>query len=84
MKSSIVDAPKVSSEVSMRFGMGFIAPLGRVLSFRYMFNGAVNMWRSIVVGRMIKNAQNVSTCATHMAWCQPARFDEPSTRPDSG
>ena len=29
VKSSTVDAPKVSSSVSIRFGMGFIAPLGR-------------------------------------------------------
>src|SRR3954468_12716455 len=29
VKSSMVAAPKVSSSVSMRFGMGFIAPLGR-------------------------------------------------------
>ena len=31
--------------------MGFIAPLGRSRSFRYMFIGDVNMWRSFVVGQ---------------------------------
>ena len=52
VKSSMVDAPNVSSSVSMRFGMGFIAPLGRSLSFRYMFIGDVTMCRSFVVGSM--------------------------------
>ena len=31
VKSSIFTAPKLSSSVSMRFGIGFIAPLGRSL-----------------------------------------------------
>ena len=35
----------------MRFGIGFIAPLGRSRSRRYMFIGDVNMWRSFVVGQ---------------------------------
>ena len=35
----------------MRFGIGFIAPLGRSRSLRYMFIGDVNMWRSFVVGQ---------------------------------
>ena len=47
-------APKVSSSVSIRLGIGFIAPLGRSRSFRYMFIGDVNMCRSLVVGRMIE------------------------------
>ena len=34
VKSSMVDAPNVSRSVSMRFGMGFIAPLGRSLSLQ--------------------------------------------------
>ena len=51
VKSSMVEAPKVSSSVSIRFGMGFIAPLGRSRSLRYMFSGDVNMWRSIVTGQ---------------------------------
>ena len=29
VKSSMVEAPKLSSSVSMRLGMGFMAPLGR-------------------------------------------------------
>ena len=56
VKSSMVDAPNVSSSVSMRFGMGFIAPLGRSVSLRYMFIGDVIMWRSFVVGRITRNA----------------------------
>ena len=36
----------------MRFGIGFIAPLGRSRSLRYMFSGDVNMCRSIVTGRI--------------------------------
>ena len=51
VKSSMVEAPKLSSSVSIRFGIGFIAPLGRSRSRRYMFSGDVNMWRSIVTGQ---------------------------------
>ena len=51
VKSSMVEAPKLSSSVSIRFGIGFMAPLGRSRSFRYMFSGDVNMWRSIVTGQ---------------------------------
>src|SRR5213075_483552 len=43
VKSSTFTAPKLSSSVSMRFGMGFIAPFGRSRSRRYMFIGDVNM-----------------------------------------
>ena len=43
VKSSMVDAPNVSSDVFMRLGIGRIAPLGRGRSFRYMFMGDVNM-----------------------------------------
>src|SRR5918993_5287630 len=43
VKSSTVEAPKLSSSVSARFGIGFIAPFGRSLSLRYMFSGDVNM-----------------------------------------
>ena len=57
VKSSIFTAPKLSSSVSMRFGIGFIAPLGRSRSFRYMFIGDVNMWRSFVVGIITRNAE---------------------------
>ena len=55
VKSSTVAAPNVSSSVSMRFGIGFIAPLGRSRSRRYMFSGDVNMCRSIVIGRITRN-----------------------------
>ena len=58
VKSSMVEAPKLSSSVSIRFGMGFMAPLGRSRSFRYMFSGEVNMWRSIVTGRIATKAKN--------------------------
>ena len=69
VKSSTTDAPKLSSDVSVRFGIAFIAPLGRCLSFRYMFSGDVNMWRSIVIGRMARNATKPSTWASHQTWC---------------
>ena len=57
VKSSTVEAPKVSSSVSIRLGMGFIAPLGRSRSRRYMFSGDVNMWRSIVTGRITRKTK---------------------------
>ena len=57
VKSSMVEAPKLSSSVSMRFGIGFMAPLGRSRSFRYMFSGEVNMWRSIVTGRIATKSE---------------------------
>ena len=43
VKSSTTAAPKLSSEVSVRFGIAFIAPFGRSRSLRYMFSGEVNM-----------------------------------------
>ncbi len=57
VKSSTVEAPNVSSSVSMRFGISRIAPLGRGRSFRYMFIGLVIMWRSIVVGRITRKRE---------------------------
>ena len=61
VKSSTTEAPKLSSSVSIRLGIGFIAPFGRSLSRKYMFSGEVNMWRSIVIGRMTRNATNAAT-----------------------
>ena len=58
VNSSTVEAPKLSSSVSMRFGIGRMAPLGRSLSFRYMFSGDVNMWRIIVTGRITRKTTN--------------------------
>jgi hypothetical protein len=84
VKSSTVAAPKVSSSVSIRLGMGFMAPLGRSRSFRYMFRGEVNMCRNIVTGRMARNTMKLRTWATHQPWCQPDRPSTLSTRPDSG
>ncbi|CAB4908688.1 unannotated protein [freshwater metagenome] len=43
VKSSMTCAPKVSSEVSVRFGIAFIAPFGRSRSLRYMLSGEVKM-----------------------------------------
>ena len=57
VKSSTVAAPNVSSSVSMRLGMAFMAPLGRSRSRRYMFSGDVKMWRSIVTGRITTNTK---------------------------
>ena len=74
VKSSMVEAPKLSSSVSIRLGIGFMAPLGRSRSRRYMFSGAVNMWRSIVVDRMARKTKKVRTWMIHHTSCQPARW----------
>src|SRR5262245_24866709 len=74
VKSSTVDAPKVSSSVSIRFGMGFIAPLGRSLSRRYMFIGDVIMCRSFVVGRITRNATNAAKCTPQNTRCITSRL----------
>ncbi len=71
VNSSMVETPKLSSSVSMRLGSGFMAPLGRSRSRRYMFSGEVNMWRSIVIGSSARKAMNASTWTIHQAWCQP-------------
>ena len=84
VKSSIVEAPKLSSSVSIRFGMAFIAPLGRSRSRRHMFSGDVNMWRSIVTGRIERKTRKDTTWAIHQAWWAPRRLPMPSTRSDSG
>ena len=84
VKSSTVAAPNVSSSVSMRLGIAFMAPLGRSRSRRYMLSGDVNMWRSIVTGRITRNTKKLTTWATHQPWCQPARLPLSSTRLDSG
>src|SRR5688572_23203988 len=65
VKSDTVDAPNVSSSVSMRLGSGFIAPLGRSRARRYMFSGEVNMCRIIVTGSSTTNATKLTTWATH-------------------
>ena len=85
-KSSTTEAPNVSRSVSpsTRLGIGRMAPLGRSRWRRYMFSGDVNMWRSMVVGRITRNAMKATTWATHHAWCQPATAPEPSTRVASG
>ena len=86
VKSSTTEAPKLSSSVSIRFGMGRIAPFGRLRSLRYMFSGDVNMWRSMVTGRMTRKARNAATCRIHMVRCQSSRApnDIPSSRRASG
>src|SRR5438552_14844821 len=61
VKSSILTAPNDSRSVSMRFGIGFIAPFGRSRSRRYMFIGDVNMWRNFVIGRIARNPRNERT-----------------------
>src|SRR3954470_17585354 len=71
VKSSITLAPKDSRLVSVKFGSGFIAPLGRSRSDRYMFTGDVNMWRSFVVGISTRNATNAVACSIQNVWCQP-------------
>ena len=61
VKSSTTEAPNDSSEVSVRFGMAFIAPLGRSRSLRYIFSGDVKICRNIVIGKIAKKATKVST-----------------------
>ena len=75
VKSSMVDAPKLSSSVSIRLGMARMAPLGRSLSRRYMFTGLVKMWRSMVDGSRIRNTTNVRMWATHRTRCPPESQD---------
>ena len=84
VKSSTVAAPKLSSSVSIRFGIGRMAPFGRSRSRRYMFSGEVKMCRSMVTGRMAMKRKKVATWPIHQIWCTPARLSLPSTRPDSG
>ena len=65
VNSSTVETPKLSSSVSMRFGIGFMAPFGRSLSLRYMLSGEVKMWRSIVIGSRIRKPTKDSTWPIH-------------------
>ena len=81
VKSSTVDAPNVSSSVSMRFGISRIAPLGRGRSFRYMFIGLVIMWRSIVVGRITRKPRNATTWMLQDQRCASRR--PPSVQPST-
>src|SRR5262249_27719679 len=86
VKSSIFTAPNDSRSVSMRFGIGFIAPLGRSRSFMYMFMGDVNMWRSFVTGRIAKNAKSDTTWIAHSQRCASLSplTDQSFTRLESG
>jgi len=68
VKSPTTLAPKLSIDVSVRFGSGFMAPLGRSRSERYMFIGDVNMWRSLVTGRMATKTKNAPTWTSHSTW----------------
>ena len=84
VKSSMVAAPKCSSSVVSRSGSGFIAPFGRSRSLRYMFRGEVNMCRSIVVGRITRNATKLTTWRIHIAWCHAARWVDATSRTSDG
>ena len=84
VKSSTTAAPKDSSDVSVRLGSGFMAPFGRSRSRRYMFSGDVNMWRSIVIGRMMRKAKNATTWVTHMTWCQVSSVVEAAAVDERG
>src|SRR5256885_4557544 len=86
VKSSIFDAPKDSSSVSIRLGSGFMAPLGRGRSRRYMFIGDVNMCRSFVVGSRIRKVRKPAKCTPHTArWTRDRVVaDQPSKAADSG
>ena len=69
VKSSTTLAPKLSSEVSVRFGIARIAPLGRSRSLRYMLSGLVKMCRSMVIGNKTRKAANATTWAIQVIWC---------------
>src|SRR5918998_325882 len=85
VKSSTVAAPNVSSSVSIRLGIAFMAPLGRSLSRRYMLSGDVKMCRSMVTGRMTTNSRNDTTWAIHQPWCQPEkRWGDDAKSHDTG
>ena len=84
VKSSTTEAPKLSSSVSVRFGIAFMAPLGRSRSLRYMLIGDVKMWRSIVDGRMTMKAMKLPMWRTHDTWCAPDSHDTFSTVLASG
>src|SRR5437868_13941432 len=86
VKSSIAAAPKLSSSVSIMLGSGFIAPLGRSRSRRYMFNGDVSMWRALVIGTSTRKVTNPRKCAVHSAWwvVDSAECDTPSNAAESG
>ena len=86
VKSSIFDAPKESSSVSIRLGSGFMAPLGRARSRRYMFIGDVNMWRSLVVGSSTRKVRKPAKCSPHTTrWARDrAVADHPSTAAEMG
>src|SRR3546814_16805664 len=84
VKSSTVEAPKLSSSVSIRFGMGFMATLGRSRHFRYMFSGEVQMWRGIVTGRITTKRKKLSPGEiNHPSWT-PDRGTDPSTTQPNG
>ena len=75
VKSSIDEAPKLSSSVSSRFGIGRIAPFGRSLSERYMLSGEVKMWRSIVIGSSARKTMKATTWTIHVHWCHVSSDD---------
>ena len=70
VKSSTTDAPndlqRRLGEVRHRLHRALRAARGPC---RYMFSGDVNMWRSIVIGRIARKTMNATTCATHAIWC---------------
>ncbi len=51
-----------------------------------MFSGDVNMWRSIVTGKMARNTTNAVTCPSHDHWwtTRSVDADQPSTSVLSG
>ncbi len=76
VRSAATLAPMVSmSSTSIRFGISRIAPLGRSRAERKRFAGEVNMCRSLVTGRITRNATKATTWVTQRNWCQPAAED---------
>ncbi len=84
VNSEICDAPMTSmSSTSMRFGIAFMAPLGRSLGERNMFVGEVTTCRSLVVGNITRNAKNEAAWLVQNTRCQ-AEAASGSNRAESG
>src|SRR5204862_1469246 len=86
VKSAMALAPKLSSSVSIMLGSGFIAPLGRSRSRRYMFSGDVTMWRALVMGPTTRKVTKARKCTDHSTrWGDDtAPADSESNAPDEG
>ena len=67
-------------------GSGFIAPLGRSRSRRYMFSGEVTMCRALVIGTSTRKITKARKCTDHTIWwvVEMAPWEAPSKAADRG